>query len=145
MSEHFAPMPPEPTGFAVPVPHGYRDRRVVDVIACLVLWAVVFALALISAFWFFWHVAMAGTFSSPSCTGQPDTCAEAERESETASGVLLLAVVVIPGVALVVNVVVAFANRAFARRGPASRRLPLFVWPLLAIACQALCLMVALS
>lgn len=145
MNDQFAPMPPEPAGIGTPGVRGPRERRVADIVACALLWVAVCGLALISAFWFFWDLAWSGTFSSPSCGGQAEHCAEAEREAAADGGLLLLAALVIPAVALVVNVIVAIVSRATTQRRPTSRRLPLFLWPLLAVAFQALCLWIARS
>ncbi|MGW0177764.1 hypothetical protein [Nocardia sp. NPDC003345] len=126
--------------------HGARGgsrRRVADAVAAVVLWAGVGVLAVVSGFRSLWLVAWSGTFSSPSCTGQPDLCAE--QQARMHLDLLLLGAFGAPVLALLATVVVWVAGRRSSRRGTGRRGVPLFVWPALAVLVQAGCLWWALG
>lgn len=121
--------------------HGGQDKGSqsgVDSAATAMLWFVVCCLVLVNAFLLISRLTLLGVFVAVECRPH-DPCTKHDVEYDPTEDLLILGAVGIPIIAGAANLVAVLASRALAKRGY-GWRWPIFVWPLLAIAIQVMCL-----
>ncbi|MFC9895277.1 hypothetical protein ACFVMC_16455 [Nocardia sp. NPDC127579] len=128
-------MPAEPQGFGQPIDRG-RSRRTGELIATALLWPVVVCLMAVLGYFALWVVGFSGTYSSPSCSARNSAAGCDRAAVERAGDLLILGAVLLPVLAVIMSVVLAVVKR-FTRR---FAWCPAYLWPLLCVLLQLLCL-----